>query len=62
MEFSKELLDSWNALRHKMRKRDEVQEQMIKVKTALSFPTTGIIGAIAGGSIMNMAGGALHGM
>ena len=48
MEFSKELLDSWNALRHKMRKRDEVQEQMIKVKTALSFPTTGIIGAIAG--------------
>lgn len=48
MEFSKELLDSWNTLRHKMRKRDEVQEQMIKVKTALSFPTTGIIGAIAG--------------
>ncbi len=48
MEFSKELLDSWNALRHRARQQDEAQEQKVKVKTEQSFPTIGIIGAIAG--------------
>ncbi len=46
MELSKKLSDSWNALLRKIRKQDEVQK--VKVKTKLSFPTTGVIGAIAG--------------
>ena len=37
-------LDSWNVLCHRMRNQDEAQE----VKAKPSFPTTGIIGAIAG--------------
>ena len=40
----KKILDSWNVLCHRMRNQDEVQE----VKAKPSFPTTGIIGAIAG--------------
>ena len=46
MGLSKKLTDSWNALRHRMRKQNEAQ--VVKVKTKQSFPTTGIIGAIAG--------------
>ena len=46
MELSKKLSDSWNALYHRMRKQDEVQE--VKAKTEQPFPTIGIIGAIAG--------------
>lgn len=46
MGLAKKLLDSWTVLRHRMRRQDEVQE--VKVKTKLPFPTTGIIGAIAG--------------
>lgn len=44
MGLSKKLSDSWKALRHRMRNQDEAQE----VKAKPSFPTTGIIGAIAG--------------
>ena len=44
MRRLKKILDSWNVLRHRMRNQDEAQE----VKTKPSFPTTGIIGAIAG--------------
>ena len=46
MGLSKKLSDSWNALYHRMRKQDEVQE--VKAKTEQPFPTIGIIGAIAG--------------
>ena len=46
MRRLKKILDSWNVLRHRMRNQDEVQE----VKAKPSFPTTGIIGAIAGDS------------
>lgn len=44
MRRLKKILDSWNVLRHRMRNQDEAQE----VKAKPSFPTTGIIGAIAG--------------
>ena len=41
MVLLKNLSDSWNAFLRKMRKQEEG-------RTELSFPTTGIIGAIAG--------------
>ena len=44
MRRLKKILDSWNVLRHRMRNQNEAQE----VKAKPSFPTTGIIGAIAG--------------
>ena len=44
MRRLKKILDSWNELRHRMRNQDEAQE----VKAKPSFPTIGIIGAIAG--------------
>ena len=46
MVLLKNLSDSWNAFLRKMRKQEEGKE--IKWRTNLSFPTTGIIGAIAG--------------
>lgn len=46
MGLLKKLSDSWGALRHRRREQDEVQE--VRVKPELPFPTTGIIGAIAG--------------
>lgn len=46
MRWLKNLFDSWNILRHRMKRYDDVQK--VKVKTELSFPTTGIVGAIAG--------------
>ena len=46
MVLLKYLSDSWNAFLRKMRKQEEGEE--IKWRTNLSFPTTGIIGAIAG--------------
>ena len=45
MVLLKYLSDSWNAFLRKMRKQEEGKE--IKWRTNLSFPTTGIIGAIA---------------
>lgn len=44
MRRLKKILDSWNVLRHRMRNQNEAQE----VKAKPSFPTTDIIGAIAG--------------
>ena len=44
MRRLKKILYSWNVLRHRMRNQDEAQE----VKAKQSFPTIGIIGAIAG--------------
>lgn len=46
MDLPKKLSASWNALRHRISKQDDVQE--VRVKAELAFPTTGVIGAIAG--------------
>lgn len=46
MLLLKNLSDSWNAFLRKMRKQEEMLET--KGRTGLAFPTTCIIGAIAG--------------
>ena len=46
MTLLKKITDLWNTLLRKMRKQEEGKE--IKERPNLSFPTTGIIGAIAG--------------
>lgn len=48
MVLLKNLSDSWNAFLRKMRKQEEMLET--KGRTGLAFPTTCIIGAIAGDS------------
>lgn len=46
MMLLKKITDLWNTLLRKMRKQEEMLET--KGRTGLAFPTTGIIGAIAG--------------
>lgn len=48
MMLLKKITDLWNTLLRKMRKQEEMLET--KGRTGLAFPTTGIIGAIAGDS------------
>lgn len=46
MTLLKKITDLWNTLLRKMRKQEEMLDT--NGRTGLAFPTTGIIGAIAG--------------